>query len=63
MILNKKTERRVICPACKGTKVKSVNVFKGHTEGWYPEEEICPVCNGEGIMNQTVKIEYQIIKK
>lgn len=61
MILNKRIVRRVLCPACKGTKVKTVNVYRGHTEGWYPEEEPCPVCNGEGIMEQIVKIEYKTI--
>jgi len=60
-ILNKHIEKRVICPDCRGHKTKEIKEFKGHTEGYVSRTEICTTCLGQGLMKQTVKIEYEQI--
>ena len=52
-IPTRKMFKKVICPYCNGCKT-----IKDNTG----DVDICEVCNGEGILNQIVTIEFEKIQ-
>ena len=51
----------VVCPKCKGEGTVEVFAYQNHSEGTVYNTEPCPLCKGDRVVYEIIRIEHKPI--